>query len=134
MRIRKYDFDYSRRQFAEKVAYGLGAGLLAPTWKTIAATGEITKAYPDEVTSIELQSKGKVKPGDIVDKSNVEYVSHLLDPIMVQQISTMGRRLKIRAPGFPHLAALDEMSRGHMIADAVAVIGTMDIVFGEIDR
>jgi len=43
-------------------------------------------------------------------------------------------RLKIRAPGFPHLAALDEMTRGHMIADAVAVIGTMDIVFGEIDR
>jgi NADH-quinone oxidoreductase subunit D len=43
-------------------------------------------------------------------------------------------RLKIRAPGFPHLAALDEMSRGHMIADAVAIIGTQDIVFGEIDR
>ena len=43
-------------------------------------------------------------------------------------------RLKIRAPGFAHLAALDEMSRGHMIADAVAVIGTMDVVFGEIDR
>jgi NADH-quinone oxidoreductase subunit D len=43
-------------------------------------------------------------------------------------------RLKIRAPGFAHLAALDEMSRGHMIADAVAIIGTMDIVFGEIDR
>jgi NADH-quinone oxidoreductase subunit D len=43
-------------------------------------------------------------------------------------------RLKIRAPGFAHLAAMDELSRGHMIADAVAVIGTMDIVFGEIDR
>ncbi|MDB5912411.1 MAG: nuoD [Ramlibacter sp.] len=43
-------------------------------------------------------------------------------------------RLKIRAPGFSHLAALDEMGRGHMIADAVAIIGTMDIVFGEIDR
>ncbi len=43
-------------------------------------------------------------------------------------------RLKIRPPGFPHLAAMDEMSRGHMIADAVAIIGTMDIVFGEIDR
>ena len=37
-------------------------------------------------------------------------------------------------PGFAHLAAMDEMARGHMIADAVAVIGTMDIVFGEIDR
>jgi len=43
-------------------------------------------------------------------------------------------RLKIRAPGFPHLASLDEMARGHMIADAVAIIGTQDIVFGEIDR
>ncbi len=43
-------------------------------------------------------------------------------------------RLKIRAPGFPHLAALDEMARGHMLADVVALIGTQDIVFGEIDR
>ena len=43
-------------------------------------------------------------------------------------------RLKIRAPGFAHLAALDEMTRGHMIADLVAIIGGQDIVFGEIDR
>ena len=43
-------------------------------------------------------------------------------------------RLKIRPAGFPHLAAMDEMARGHMIADAVAILGTMDIVFGEIDR
>src|SRR6476619_311299 len=43
-------------------------------------------------------------------------------------------RLKIRAPGFVHLSALDEMSRGHMIADIVAMIGTQDIVFGEVDR
>lgn len=43
-------------------------------------------------------------------------------------------RIKIRAPGFAHLAALDEMSRGHMLADVVAIIGTQDIVFGEIDR
>jgi NADH-quinone oxidoreductase subunit D len=43
-------------------------------------------------------------------------------------------RLKCRAPGFAHLSALDEMVRGHMLADVVAVIGTQDIVFGEIDR
>ena len=43
-------------------------------------------------------------------------------------------RLKIRAPGFAHMAAMDEMVNGHMLADVVAVIGTMDIVFGEIDR
>ncbi|MCB1538226.1 MAG: NADH-quinone oxidoreductase subunit D [Rhodospirillales bacterium] len=40
----------------------------------------------------------------------------------------------IRAPGFAHLAGLDFMSRGHMLADTVAIIGSMDIVFGEIDR
>jgi NADH-quinone oxidoreductase subunit D len=43
-------------------------------------------------------------------------------------------RLKIRAPGFAHLSAMDEMTRGHMIADLVAIIGTQDVVFGEIDR
>lgn len=43
-------------------------------------------------------------------------------------------RVKIRAAGFAHLAALDEMVRGHMLADLVAVIGTQDIVFGEVDR
>ena len=43
-------------------------------------------------------------------------------------------RMKIRAPGFAHLAAMDEMARGHMIADVVTIIGTQDIVFGEIDR
>ncbi len=43
-------------------------------------------------------------------------------------------RMKIRAPGFAHLAALDEMVRGHLLADVVTVIGTQDIVFGEVDR
>ena len=43
-------------------------------------------------------------------------------------------RCKIRAPGYAHLQALDFMTKGHMLADVVAVIGTMDIVFGEIDR
>jgi len=43
-------------------------------------------------------------------------------------------RLKIRAPGFAHLSSMGHMAKGHMLADAVAIIGTMDIVFGEIDR
>ena len=43
-------------------------------------------------------------------------------------------RLKIRAAGFPHLAAINEMTKGHMIADLVAVISSLDVVFGEIDR
>lgn len=43
-------------------------------------------------------------------------------------------RVKVRAPGFAHLAAMNEIAHGHMLADVVAIIGTMDIVFGEIDR
>ena len=43
-------------------------------------------------------------------------------------------RCKIKAPGFGHLQALNEMSKGHMIADVVTIIGTQDIVFGEVDR
>ncbi|HSC46452.1 MAG TPA: NADH-quinone oxidoreductase subunit D, partial [Gammaproteobacteria bacterium] len=53
---------------------------------------------------------------------------------MVSDGANKPYRVKIRAPGFAHLAALDEMVRGHMLADLVAIIGTQDIVFGEVDR
>ena len=43
-------------------------------------------------------------------------------------------RMKIRAPGYVHLSTMDELARGHMIADVVTLMGTIDIVFGEIDR
>ena len=53
---------------------------------------------------------------------------------MVSDGSNKPYRVKLRAPGFSHLAAIDEMVRGHMLADLVAIIATLDIVFGEIDR
>jgi len=53
---------------------------------------------------------------------------------LVSDGSNKPYRLKVRAPGFAHLAGLEEMVKGHMLADVVAVIGTQDIVFGEIDR
>ncbi|MFZ9161675.1 MAG: NADH-quinone oxidoreductase subunit D, partial [Burkholderiaceae bacterium] len=53
---------------------------------------------------------------------------------LISDGANMPYRVKIRAPGFAHLQALDEMSRGHMLADVVTIIGTQDIVFGEIDR
>ena len=43
-------------------------------------------------------------------------------------------KCKIRAPGYAHLQSLDFMAKGHLVADTVAIIGTQDIVFGEIDR
>lgn len=53
---------------------------------------------------------------------------------MVSDGANKPYRMKIRAPGFAHLSAFDEMVKGHMLADVVAIIGTQDIVFGEVDR
>ena len=66
MWIRKYDFNYGRRKMMESVAYGLGAGVLMPLDKLIAAEQDISKAYPDELMSIEMYTKGRIKPGDVV--------------------------------------------------------------------
>ncbi len=73
-----------------------------------------------------------VPPGEVY--AAVEHPKGEFGIYMVSNGANKPYRLKIRAPGFAHLAALDEMSRGHMIADVVAIIGTQDIVFGEIDR
>ena len=53
---------------------------------------------------------------------------------MISDGSNKPYRLKIRAPGFPHLAAMHQMCKGHMLADVSAILGSLDIVFGEIDR
>lgn len=53
---------------------------------------------------------------------------------IVSDNSNIPYRCKIRAPGYYHLQALDIMSKGHLLADCVTIIGTQDIVFGEVDR
>lgn len=73
-----------------------------------------------------------VPPGEVY--AGVEHPKGEFGIYLMSDGANKPYRLKIRAPGFPHLAALDEMSRGHMIADVVTIIGTQDIVFGEIDR
>lgn len=98
MRIKKYDINYGRRKLLEKMAYGAAsAGVLTPLWPMIAkaSTGDISKAYPDELLSIEAYTKGSIKPGDVVTADNVEHVKELLDPIAYEQVKTMGRRINI---------------------------------------
>jgi len=73
-----------------------------------------------------------VPPGEAF--ASVEHPKGEFGIYIVSDGANKPYRLKIRAPGFAHLQSLDEMSRGHMIADAVTIIGTQDIVFGEIDR
>jgi len=53
---------------------------------------------------------------------------------LVSDGSNRPYRCKIRAPGYSHLAALDYMGKGHLLADVSAILGSMDIVFGEVDR
>lgn len=71
--------------------------------------------------------KGEVYVG--VEAPKGEFGVHL-----VSDGTNRPYRCKIRAPGFPHLAAVDRLAKGHLIADVVTIIGTCDVVFGEIDR
>jgi NADH-quinone oxidoreductase subunit D len=73
-----------------------------------------------------------VPPGEAY--SAVEHPKGEFGIYLVSDGANKPYRMKIRAPGYAHLQGLDEMARGHMIADAVTIIGTQDIVFGEIDR
>jgi len=96
MKLLRYDNGYSRRKFLADAARGvLATGVLMPLGKAIAATGDISRAYPDELLSIEGYTKGRIKTGDTIDARNVELVKDLLEPVRYQQILTQGRRLKI---------------------------------------
>ena len=98
MRVIKYDREFSRRHFVGQLARGvLATGVLMPLWSTIAATGEATSAYPDELASIEMYTRGRIKTGDEVTADNVDLVKDLLEPIRYAQVRTMGRRLKVAA-------------------------------------
>ena len=108
MHIRKYDFDFSRRAFLGKTGALAGAGILTPLWPLIGNSADITKAYPEELLSIDAYTKGKIKTGDIITAANVDIVKDLLTPIAYKQVKEMGRRIKIVATTrdvtrmFPH--------------------------------
>lgn len=97
MHIRKYDFNYSRRMFMGKMAGSLAAtaGVLTPLWPLIANSGDISKAYPDELLSIENYTKGKISTGDYITAENVDIVKDMLPEIAYKQVKEMGRRIKI---------------------------------------
>lgn len=96
MRLIRYDRHFSRRKFMSDAARGvLSTGVLGSAWKTLAATGSISKAYPDELLSIEGYTRGRIKTGDVLSAANVEHVKDLLEPIRYQQVLHQGRRLKV---------------------------------------
>ena len=89
---------------------------------------------------LEIIPEGSIKSADykLVPPSRSEMKVSMEAVIHHFKLHTEGLilpyRCKIKAPGFGHLQALNEMSKGHMIADVVTIIGTQDIVFGEVDR
>ncbi len=95
--------------------------------------GEMKMGMEELIHHFKLFTEGYCLPeGEVY--SAIEHPKGEFGIYLVSDGANKPYRIKIRAPGFAHLAALDEMSRGHMLADVVAIIGTQDIVFGEIDR
>jgi NADH-quinone oxidoreductase subunit D len=94
---------------------------------------EMKQSMEALIQHFKLYSEGvKVEAGEIY--AAVEAPKGEFGVYMVSDGSNKPYRVKIRAPGFAHLAAMDFMNRGHLLADVSAIIGTLDVVFGEIDR
>ena len=94
---------------------------------------EMKESMEELIHHFKLFSEGMFVPAGEVYAA-IEHPKGEFGVFIVSDGANKPWRLKFRAAGFAHLAAMDEMARGHMIADVVAIIGTMDIVFGEIDR
>jgi len=96
MFVRALNKGLTRRAMLRRSGHAfLGAGLLAPLWSTMADTGDVTKAYPDELLSIEEYTKGRIKTGDYITADNVEHVRDLLEPAKYKHVAEMGRKLKV---------------------------------------
>ena len=95
--------------------------------------GEMKQSMEALIHHFKLYTEGfKVPAGEVY--AAVEAPKGEFGVYLVSDGTNKPYRCKIRAPGFAHLQGLDFMSKGHMLADAVANIASMDIVFGEIDR
>ncbi len=95
--------------------------------------GEMKRSMEALIHHFKLYTEGyHVPPGETytaVEAPKGEFAVYL-----VSDGTNRPYKCKIRAPGFAHLAAMDYLCRGHMLADSVAILGSMDIVFGEVDR
>jgi NADH-quinone oxidoreductase subunit D len=95
--------------------------------------GEMKRSMEALIHHFKLYTEGfKVPEGEVY--AAVEAPKGEFGVYLVADGTNKPYRCKIRAPGFPHLQAMDWMNRGHMLADVSAILGSLDIVFGEIDR
>jgi len=95
--------------------------------------GEMKRSMEALIHHFKLYTEGYHVPAGEVYAA-VEAPKGEFGVYLVSDGSNKPYRCKIRAPSYPHLAAMDFMTRGHMLADVSAILGSLDIVFGEIDR
>ncbi len=123
------------KQCCEKLKAADGQGPVSATDKKVVPPkrGEMKRSMEALIHHFKLYTEGvHVPPGEVY--AAVEAPKGEFGVYLVADGSNKPYRCKIRAPGFSHLAAMDFMNRGHMLADVSAIIGSLDIVFGEIDR
>ena len=95
--------------------------------------GDMKRSMEALIHHFKLYTEGfHVPPGEVY--AAVEAPKGEFGVYLISDGSNRPYRAKIRAPGYPHLAAMDHLCKGHMLADVSAILGTLDIVFGEIDR
>ncbi|MEO1281963.1 MAG: NADH-quinone oxidoreductase subunit D [Pseudomonadota bacterium] len=123
------------RQACEKLKSAEGQGPHAAENKKVVPPkrGEMKRSMEALIHHFKLYTEGfHVPEGEVY--ACVEAPKGEFGVYLVADGSNKPYRCKIRAPGFPHLQAMDYMNRGHMLADVSAILGSLDIVFGEIDR
>ncbi|MGE0053693.1 MAG: NADH-quinone oxidoreductase subunit D [Hyphomicrobium sp.] len=123
------------KQACEKLKSADGQGPVSADNKKVVPPkrGEMKRSMEALIHHFKLYTEGfHVPAGEVY--AAVEAPKGEFGVYLVADGSNKPYRCKIRAPGFPHLAAMDFMNRGHMLADVSAIIGSLDIVFGEIDR
>jgi NADH-quinone oxidoreductase subunit D len=123
------------KQCCEKLKAADGQGPVSAENKKVVPPkrGEMKRSMEALIHHFKLYTEGfRVPEGEVY--TCVEAPKGEFGVYLVSDGSSKPYRCKIRAPGFPHLAAMDFLNRGHMLADVSAIIGSLDIVFGEIDR
>ncbi|MBA4132985.1 MAG: NADH-quinone oxidoreductase subunit D [Hyphomicrobium sp.] len=123
------------KQCCDKLRSPEGQGPVMTANAKVAAPkrGEMKRSMEALIHHFKLYTEGfHVPAGEVY--ACVEAPKGEFGVFLVADGSNKPYRCKIRAPGFPHLAAMDHLNRGHMLADVSAILGSLDIVFGEIDR
>lgn len=121
------------RQCAQWLAENPGPVMLEESVVSPPRRAEMKESMEDLIQQFKLYSEGYCVPeGEVY--AAIEHPKGEMGVYLISDGANKPYRMKVRPAGFPHLAALETLTKGHMLGDLIAVIGTLDLVFGDIDR